>query len=544
MDLKTFVIFLAFLCVCSWPAASVRLLTKSRWIVDEESGGRVKLACVNLVSHLESMLTEGLNRQPLKYIANTVFSQGFNCVRLTWATFMVTKPEYQSLTVTSSLMSLNLSSAVDGIRANNPEFLDLSLIEALKRVAMGLGEAGLMVILDNQVSKPQWCCALHDGNAFFGDEYFDPQAWLLGLTTVASAFINVSAVVGMSLRNELRGPRSNLTDWYTYMQAGAAAVHAANPDVLVILSGLNYDADLKFLAAKPVNLLGFGNKIVYELHWYSFTDGNAWEKGNANDLCGSVTARINDHMAFVVRNSSTFSASPLFVSEFGIDQRGVSVKDNKYINCFLAFAADGDFEWALWTLQGSYYLRNKQPGFEETYGIFNARWDGLRNPVFVAKLKPLQQPFQVPFSSSQEAWYQIIYHPASGLCVAVSKGDLKLDSCDGHGLFAFKASEEALGLSDDSQCIAAQGEGQAPVLSGICNNPNSAWQIVSTSKLQIAVNGSIAMLCLDGRSSPLLLTSKCICLMDSGCGNDEALEMQWFKVISTNRKYISNSTTT
>ncbi|KAH9329191.1 hypothetical protein KI387_001299, partial [Taxus chinensis] len=62
---------------------------------------------------------------------------------------------------------------------------------------------------------------------------------------------------------------------------------------------------------------------------------------------------------------------------------------------------------------GSYYFRNSQPGFEETYGILNARWDGLRNPAFIARLKSIQKPLQDPFSS-QGALHQVIYHPASG----------------------------------------------------------------------------------------------------------------------------------
>lgn len=262
------------------------------------------------------------------------------------------------------------------------------------------------------------------------------------------------------------------------------------------------------------------------MHWYSFTDGNAWMTSNANQLCGTVTARINDHAAFIVKNGTN---APLFISEFGIDERGTNVKDNRFINCFLAFAAAGDFEWALWTLQGSYYFRNGRPDFEETYGIFNARWDGLRNPDFLTRLKSIQQPFQDPFSS-QATPYQIIYHPASGNCLAAVAGDLKLESCDSSALFTFKTSEGALGLSDEASCITAQGDGQAAALSTQCTQPNSAWRTVSSSKLQIAVNSSTDLLCLDGSSSPQVLTKKC---------KDEDPEMQWFKVIQTNRKQSS-----
>jgi hypothetical protein len=70
-------------------AETVTLSTASRWIVDE-SGKRVKLACVNWPSHLEPMLAEGLSKQPVGAIAGDVAAMGFNCVRLTWPIFLVT----------------------------------------------------------------------------------------------------------------------------------------------------------------------------------------------------------------------------------------------------------------------------------------------------------------------------------------------------------------------------------------------------------------------------------------------------------------------
>lgn len=79
-----------------------------------------------------------------------------------------------------------------------------------------LASNDIMVILDNQITKPGWCCSKLDGNGFFGDKYFDPDEWLKGLTVMATLFNASSNVVGMSLRNELRGPNQTLSDWYRY----------------------------------------------------------------------------------------------------------------------------------------------------------------------------------------------------------------------------------------------------------------------------------------------------------------------------------------
>ena len=78
----------------------------------------------------------------------------------------------------------------------------------------GLGKGKVMVILDNHVSNPSWCCQISDGNGFFGDKYFDPEQWVEGLTRMATLFKGDRNVVGMSLRNELRGPSQNEDDWY------------------------------------------------------------------------------------------------------------------------------------------------------------------------------------------------------------------------------------------------------------------------------------------------------------------------------------------
>ncbi|BAF09234.1 Os02g0596200 [Oryza sativa Japonica Group] len=334
---------------------AVTLSTSSRWIVDDEAGGRrVKLACVNWPSHLEPVVTEGLGMQPVDAISKKVASLGFNCVRLTYPIALATNASLSSLTVRRSLLAHGLAGAVAGVEANNPGLLDLTLIESFRAVVDSLGESGVMVILDNHVSRPGWCCADDDGNGFFGDRHFDPDAWVRGLGAMAALFAGVPNVVGMSLRNELRGPRQNADDWYRYMQMGAEAVHAANPAALVIMGGLGYDTDLSFLAARPVDVsfaAAERGKLVFELHWYSFADARAWESEDANEVCGRVARGVARRGGFLLD-----AGFPLFLSEFGADTRGGSRKDDRYLPCAAAVAAELDLDWALWALQGSYAL--------------------------------------------------------------------------------------------------------------------------------------------------------------------------------------------
>ena len=115
----------------SKPVMAQPLYTNSRWIVDE-GGQRVKLACVNWVSHLEAMVTEGLSKQPVDAISKKIASMGFNCVRLTWPVFLVTNDSLASVTVRQSFQSLGLSDTISGILANNPSIIDLPLIKAFQ----------------------------------------------------------------------------------------------------------------------------------------------------------------------------------------------------------------------------------------------------------------------------------------------------------------------------------------------------------------------------------------------------------------------------
>ncbi|KAG6713861.1 hypothetical protein I3842_05G174200 [Carya illinoinensis] len=341
------------------------LYTNSRWIVDAE-GQRVRLACVNWVSHMEVVVAEGLSKQPVDAISGRIKSMGFNCVRLTWPLFLATNDSLASLTVRQSFQNLGLSESIAGIQANNPPSLgqtrelgwvlhgfgllhnelSLGVCSLCKFVVIAvvssLGTNNMMVILDNHISKPGWCCSASDRNGFFGDGYFNPDLWVKGLTQMARIF-------------------NAWPMWY--MQKGAEAVHSANPDVLVILSGLNYDKDLSFIRDQP----------------------------------------------------------PLFVSEFGIDLRGTVVNDNRYFNCFMAVAAEHDLDWALWTLVGSYYLRKGVIGLSEYYGVLDSNWRDIRNPSFLKRISTLQSPFQGP-GLEETNRHKVIFHPLT-MHISTKVGD-------------------------------------------------------------------------------------------------------------------------
>ncbi|KAL8502290.1 hypothetical protein ACS0TY_021428 [Phlomoides rotata] len=518
--------FFFIFCLLSLSTAALPLSTDSRWIVDE-TGHRVKLACVNWPSHLDVVVTEGLSKQPVDDISQEIANLGFNCVRLTWPLFLFTNDSLASLTVRQSFKNLGLFDSIAGFQINNPSIIDLFLINAYQAVVASLAKKNVMIILDNHTSKPGWCCSNFDGNGFFGDVYFNPDVWIKGLTRVATTFSDTKNVVAMSLRNELRGSKQNVNDWYRYMQKGAEAVHAANPNILVILSGLNYDRDLSFLSNKPVTL-SFSNKLVFELHWYGFSDGQKWETGNSNKVCGQVVGDTMRKAGFLLDQGY-----PLFVSEFGVDMRGNNVNDNRYLNCFMGWAAELDVEWALWTLTGSYYIREGVIGHDETYGIYNWNWCDIRNQTILQKISALQYPFTGP-GYSEARPHKILFHPETGLCVKrISLFEpLVLAPCSEAEPWAY-TPQKTLTIKGTYFCLQAVGLGNQAKLGIICSSANSKWEAISDSKMHLSSKlEDGTSVCLDIDTDNNIVTNECKCL-DNNSKCDPG--SQWFKIMDSTR---------
>ncbi|PNH41659.1 hypothetical protein VD0004_g5493 [Verticillium dahliae] len=142
------------------------------------------------------------------------------------------------------------------------------------------------MIVNNHVSQAVWCCSPDDGNGWFDDTYFDVIKWKRSLDFMTRhAKQNWPAATAHSLRNELRIVNLATHDtygwsrWYDEMTDAAAIVNAADPDALVIYSGLNYDHKLNPITAKlPLSEtdprffdladFDYADKIVFELHTY------------------------------------------------------------------------------------------------------------------------------------------------------------------------------------------------------------------------------------------------------------------------------------
>ncbi|XP_024640787.1 glycosyl hydrolase 5 family protein [Medicago truncatula] len=497
-------ILLLFVFTSSSHSNAYPLSTQSRWIIDDSTGERVKLVCGNWAGHLQPMIPEGLDRIPLKELVGELVKNRFNCVRLTYAVYMWTRHAHGI--VNNTFNYLDAPEVVAGIAKYNPSILKMTHIEAFDAVVNELGARNVKVLLDNHVSEPKWCCNDDDDNGFFHDQHFDPQEWIHGLTLAAKHFYGHQPIVAMSLRNELRGPRQNLRDWYKYMSHAALVIHKTNPNVLVVISGLNYDTELQFLRNNPLKI-DLGEKMVYEAHLYSWSGIGTlklkefWSKQPLNRICAENIEGLDQSAGFL---TSGKNAVPLIITEFGFDQTGSSVEDN----------------------------REDKLQLDESFGVVDATWHKLRYPNFADKFQLLQRKNQDPTSKVSEAY--IMYHPLTGQCGQVNdKNELEIGSCENQTRWIYNGSQ--ILLNDSKKCLTAIGEGLPVAISDDYENKNSSWKSESLSRLHLATvdqNGKHLCLHKDYNSS-FVVTSKCICINDDSLCLDDP-QSQWFQLVATN----------
>ncbi|KAI0390918.1 glycoside hydrolase family 5 protein [Xylariaceae sp. FL0594] len=403
-----------------WPNGP--LVTSGRWITDA-TGAKITYAGVNWPGSLETMIPEGLQYQSVETIVSKVKGLGMNAIRLTYATEMIDKYYDNGKTDVSirdafiaALGQAEGMAVYDKVVAKNPSFgPNTTRLQVYDAIAAECAKHEIYLHLDNHVSKSGWCCTPLDGNSWWGDTFFDTDKWTRGLSFMAEHGKAWPSLVSMSLRNELRPPLTsaeasgtyNWETWYRYMRQGADAVHSANPDVLIFLSGLDTDSNLTAVvqgsALEPGtaefsrdDFKGYGHsKLVLELHAYD----NIITTPTVD--CSVSTGKLFD-AGFQTFSKDAANRFPLVVTEFGTPQ-DTGAATNSYISCILDYFSSERAGWMIWSLGGSYYIREGSRDVDESWGILSHDWSSLRSPDFVnQKLKPAIEASQAPLTEDDD----------------------------------------------------------------------------------------------------------------------------------------------
>ncbi|MFI9291800.1 glycoside hydrolase family 5 protein [Streptomyces gardneri] len=359
------------------------LSTRGRYIVDAD-GDRFKLKASNwagaqgtwegsgsesdVLNHQadqkSSNIPLGLDRTPISRILADFHALGLNTIRLPYSDAMIDDD------------TLVPNYAV----AANPQLEDKTPLEVFDAVVKALTDDGFAVILNNHTTTYRWCCGL-DGNERWNTSQSTEQ-WIDNWLFLVNRYESNKRVVGADLRNEVRRDMNNDPNWgwgndhdlYNAYQLAGNRILEADPDMLVIMEGINWQGIPQgmFPHGRPTltpvrnlsNTLINSGKLVYAAHFYGFTGPNhtgasgGWQNGETNDpryrdLSPEDLVRvINDQALFVTQAGQHFTA-PVWVSEFGTGGRGQT--DQKEIDWFARFTdilAENDTDFAQWPLVG------------------------------------------------------------------------------------------------------------------------------------------------------------------------------------------------
>jgi hypothetical protein len=240
------------------------LSTRDGKIVDNE-GQAVHLACVNWYHmHMENYVVGGLHEQRYQDIVRHIGDLGFNCVRIPFSVEVVLEnplvPE----------LALRANPSLQGLRAL--EIYDLIVGELLAN--------DILVVQNNHNSKAGWCCSVTSKEGLWNTDEYSTDQWVDAMGLMAARYASRKNVVAFDLRNEIHdvgdtvitwGTSGNKdTDWKVASELAASKVQAAAPDLLIIVSGLCFGAELRPLHANPPTL-AVGNKLVWTTHTYGET---------------------------------------------------------------------------------------------------------------------------------------------------------------------------------------------------------------------------------------------------------------------------------
>ncbi|KAK4501893.1 hypothetical protein PRZ48_007702 [Zasmidium cellare] len=370
------------------------------------SGAKVVYAGVNWPGAADTMLPEGLQYNSIANIVGFVKSLGMNVVRLTYAVEVIddyyANSPNQTLqnTLNHALGSTNGSKVLQQILKNNPSFTaQTTRLQVFDAVAAELAKQQIWVHLDNHVSKAEWCCSTADGNAWFGDTYFDVSKWQRGLGFMANHAKSWTGLASVALRNELRqgGADAQPYTWNAWIEdviPAANGIYNNNSSPLIFFSGESFDTDDTYFIQRQTynsetftpSSYAFKNKIVYEIHNYQ----------NSATACNQIQPGLynNAYCAMNLTDTSCPNHGPVVMTEFGFDQTDGS-SGSVYAQCIkntVLNQPNGPGGWMQWTLSGSYYIRSGIQDYEDTWGLLNHNWSGWRNSTVINNfVKPFVQ---------------------------------------------------------------------------------------------------------------------------------------------------------
>jgi endoglucanase len=337
----------------------------------DAGGHAIRLTSVNWYGFDEKeYVAGGLDHAPLLAIVEQIRAIGVNSVRLPWANETL---EHNPLPPPYAI-------------AANPQFKGKHAMEIMDAVIAALAHAHIMVILDNHVSRADWCCSETDGNGLWYNDEYPETSWLADWEAIARRYRTQPWVVGADLRNELRngaawGGTDPKLDWHAAAERGGKAVLAGNPRLLVMVEGPEYSTNFAGFDKLPVKL-PLEHRLVYSPHAYS-PEGHSF--ADYEELKQTYDARAG----FLLHAEP---AVPLWIGEFGTCQDLNCGANSAWFRLFIRYLEENELlSWSYWPLNGtqSSGIGRKYDAVEK-FGLLSTDYRHIGAPNVVEMLRRVE----------------------------------------------------------------------------------------------------------------------------------------------------------
>lgn len=339
------------------PPVELPLHTSGRYIVDT-NGTRVRLFSVNWYGASDGgFVPGGLDVRHRDGIAMTIKKLGFNSVRLPYADEMV----YKNPTIDATLLSAN------------PDLVGQSALQVYAAVVKAMTDVGLFVIINNHITQARWCCDANVCDGLWKNDHWGPfcrirqteETWIRNLETVMLPHISDPYVIGVDLRNEIRGITDRLlwNSWATAAEHAAARLHILQPEWLMIVEGVSSANDISGAARRPVKL-SVPNKLVYSSHVYGWSGWGSlspfWKRPY-----DSFAAEMQRKWGYLLEQD----IAPVWVGELGAPDKP-NEGDLHYWKNLMRYLGDIDADFAYWAINPRKWDKNEK----ESYSLVHDDW--------------------------------------------------------------------------------------------------------------------------------------------------------------------------
>lgn len=351
-------------------------------IVDAR-GNPVHLAALNWYgAESPDFVVGGLDYRPYQQILQTVSDLGYNTIRLPFSNQLVEQ---------NPIVTAHLSA--------NPQLRGLHALDIVDTIVNYAGALGLSVILDDHRSDAGW--SSEESGLWYTPQYSD-AAFVADWATMAARYARNNTVIGLDLRNEPHGASTwgdgnAPSDWRAAAQRAGNAALAVNPNVLIIVEGVQYygrapsawwGSNLMGVATAPVQLQyadgsSARDRLVYSAHDYGpAMCGSGCPWFNSSTTYASLVQTWDSYFGYIAADPSRPYAAPLWIGEFGTCnglkscvQDTAPGSQGQWFASLVQYLSDRHFGWAYWSANGTQSSGNTRAyGQAEGYGLLAPDW--------------------------------------------------------------------------------------------------------------------------------------------------------------------------